>query len=64
MVFQPNNGKKVVRGNDKGSSGRHGVEHLPVQVKLAVFVMILGICVALIVGGGEKRKKRRGNKGV
>ena len=62
MVFQPNNGKNVVRGNNKGS--RHGVEHLPVFVKLAVFVMILGICVALIAGGGEKRKKRRGNKGV
>jgi hypothetical protein len=60
MVFQPY-GKRVREGS---RVGRHGVEHLPVQVKLAVFVMILGMCVALIAGGGEKRKRRRANKGV
>jgi hypothetical protein len=37
---------------------KHGVEHLPVQVKLAVLVMVLGICVAIIASGGEKRKVR------
>ncbi|KAL7438674.1 hypothetical protein ACHAXH_005501 [Discostella pseudostelligera] len=37
---------------------RHGVEHLPVQVKLAILVMVLGICVAIIASGGEKRKAR------
>lgn len=58
IVFQPY-GKKT----REGSIGRHGVEHLPVQVNLAVFVMILGICSALIAGGGEKRKIRR-SKGV
>jgi hypothetical protein len=60
MVFQPY-GKRVREGS---RVGRHGVEYLPVQVKLAVFVMILGMCVALIAGGGEKRKKRRANKGI
>ena len=37
---------------------KHGVEHLPVQVKIAVLVMVLGICVAIIASGGEKRKVR------
>ena len=41
-----------------GKINRHGVENLPLQVKLAVFVMILGLCFAIIVSGGEKRKKR------
>jgi hypothetical protein len=39
-------------------TNKHGVEHLPVQVKLAVLVMVLGICVAIIASGGEKRKVR------
>jgi hypothetical protein len=45
------------------NAGRQGVEHLPVQVKLAVFVMVLGMCVAVIASGGERRKRRaRSNK--
>jgi hypothetical protein len=34
------------------------VEHLPAQVKLVVFVMVLGMCVAVIVSGGDRRKRR------
>jgi len=41
---------------------KHGVEHLPVQVKLAVFVMVLGICFAIIASGGNKQKRRSNTK--
>lgn len=41
---------------------KHGVEHLPVQVKLAVLVMVLGICFAVIASGGDKRKGRAKSK--
>ncbi|KAL7531450.1 hypothetical protein ACHAXR_004056 [Thalassiosira sp. AJA248-18] len=41
---------------------KHGVEHLPMQVKLAVLVMVLGICFAIIASGGEKRKRRASSK--
>ena len=37
---------------------KQGVEHLPVQVKLAVLFMVLGIAFAIISSGGEKRKQR------
>jgi len=37
---------------------KHGVEHLPVQVKLSVMVLLLGMCVAIIVSGGAKQRKR------
>ena len=52
-------------GNNFRGGGRHGVEYLPVQVKLAVFVMVLGMCVAIIASGGGKRKRQsERNKGV
>jgi len=41
---------------------QHGVEHLPVQVKLVVFVMVLGICFAIIASGGKRQKKRSSTK--
>jgi len=41
---------------------KHGVEHLPVQVKLAVFVMVLGICFAIIASGGKKQERRSNTK--
>eukprot|EP00581_Thalassiosira_minuscula_P016018 CAMPEP_0183722950 /NCGR_PEP_ID=MMETSP0737-20130205/14737_1 /TAXON_ID=385413 /ORGANISM="Thalassiosira miniscula, Strain CCMP1093" /LENGTH=636 /DNA_ID=CAMNT_0025953197 /DNA_START=58 /DNA_END=1968 /DNA_ORIENTATION=- len=42
--------------------GKHGIENLPVHVKLAVFVMVLGLCVALIISGGQKQRKRSKSK--
>eukprot|EP00584_Thalassiosira_punctigera_P003521 CAMPEP_0172529920 /NCGR_PEP_ID=MMETSP1067-20121228/3848_1 /TAXON_ID=265564 ORGANISM="Thalassiosira punctigera, Strain Tpunct2005C2" /NCGR_SAMPLE_ID=MMETSP1067 /ASSEMBLY_ACC=CAM_ASM_000444 /LENGTH=638 /DNA_ID=CAMNT_0013314053 /DNA_START=131 /DNA_END=2047 /DNA_ORIENTATION=+ len=41
---------------------KHGVEHLPVPVKLAVLAMVLGICFAVIASGGVKRKRRANTK--
>mmetsp|Transcript_16144 Transcript_16144/g.29265 ORF Transcript_16144/g.29265 Transcript_16144/m.29265 type:complete len:636 (-) Transcript_16144:70-1977(-) len=41
---------------------KHGVEHLPIQVKLAVFVMVLGLCFAIIASGGVKQKRRANSK--
>ena len=32
-----------------GKINRHGVENLPLQVKLVVLVMVLGLCFAIIV---------------
>lgn len=37
---------------------KNGIEHLPVQVKLAVLAMVLGLCFFIIAAGGEKRKRR------
>mmetsp|Transcript_28980 Transcript_28980/g.61712 ORF Transcript_28980/g.61712 Transcript_28980/m.61712 type:complete len:627 (+) Transcript_28980:44-1924(+) len=41
---------------------KHGVENLPIQVKLSVFAMVLGICFAIIASGGDKRKRRANSK--
>jgi hypothetical protein len=37
---------------------KHGIEHLPLQVKLAVLAMVLGLCFFIIAAGGGKRKRR------
>ena len=37
---------------------KHGIEHLPVQVKFSVLVMVLGLCFFIIAAGGGKRKRR------
>ena len=61
----PGVGQGIPRGRfffSKISMTKHGVEHLPIQVKLAVLVMVLGICFAIIASGGEKRQKKAKSK--
>jgi len=36
---------------------KHGIEHLPIQVQLAVMMIVLGLCVSIIVSGGTKQRK-------
>jgi hypothetical protein len=43
---------------DGGGLRRHGVEHLPVQVKLVVFAMVLGLCAVVVSSGGGRRRRR------
>ena len=47
-----NNRGSSSHGGNVGGLRRHGVEHLPVQVKLVVFAMVLGLCVVLVPSGG------------
>ncbi|KAL3807889.1 hypothetical protein ACHAXA_009653 [Cyclostephanos tholiformis] len=51
-------GGEAEGGVGEGGLRRHGVEHLPVQVKLVVFAMVLGLCVAIVSSGGDRRKRR------
>jgi len=37
---------------------KHGVEHLPVPIKLSVLAMVLGLCFAIIASGGVRQKRR------
>ncbi|KAL7502615.1 hypothetical protein ACHAXN_000548 [Cyclotella atomus] len=68
----------LIRGADSGipkgrfhlgpmkMMSKHGIQHLPMQIQLSIFIMVIGICAAVIVStgsksrGGATRSKKRG----
>jgi hypothetical protein len=50
----------LTRGKLFLSQKKHGIEHLPIQVKISVILMVFGLCAALITSkrfGRERREK-------
>ena len=41
------------------SQKKHGIEHLPLHVKIAVILMIFGLCAAVITSSGSGRRRRQ-----
>mmetsp|Transcript_31370 Transcript_31370/g.46891 ORF Transcript_31370/g.46891 Transcript_31370/m.46891 type:complete len:608 (+) Transcript_31370:2-1825(+) len=44
------------------SQKKHGIEHLPMQVKIAVILMIFGLCAAVITSGSGRGRRKKNSK--
>jgi hypothetical protein len=44
------------------SQKKHGIEHLPIQVKIAVILMIFGLCAAVITSGSGRGRRKKNSK--
>ena len=44
------------------SQKKHGIEHLPIQVKISVILMIFGLCAAVITSKSGRRRKKNSKK--
>ncbi len=66
VVFPP-----LLRGSPKSalaksklflSQKKHGIEHLPIQVKIAVILSLFGLCAAVITSGSGRRRRKKSSK--
>ena len=44
------------------SQRKHGIEHLPIQVKISIILIIFGLCAAIITSGAGRGKRKKESK--
>ena len=44
------------------SQKKHGIEHLPIQIKIAVVILIFGLIAALITSGSGRGRRKKNSK--